>query len=42
MLVRWDELNQARIGPFKKSAFLDLEREREREEQVWGHNGGYE
>ena len=30
MLGRWDELNQARIGPFKKSAFLDLERERER------------
>ena len=30
MLGRWDELNQAKIGPFKKSAFLDLERERER------------
>ena len=29
MLGRWDELNQARIGPFKKSACLVGEGERE-------------
>ena len=30
LLEWWNEPNHARIEPFKKSAFLDLERERER------------